>query len=93
MKPRGDMLTDEERARLDRRVQIDWLERFLERLPAAQRAFALKSFHAEPDPEQMSIIGVTDPELERLWHRAWGRSPDGEDAPPPNTRGPDESDH
>jgi hypothetical protein len=73
------VLTDEERARLDPRVQVEWLERFLERFPAAQRAFVLNSFHAEPDPASMSIIGVTEPDLERLWHRAWGRSADGEE--------------
>ena len=74
-------LTEEERARLDPRVQLEWLEHFLHRLPAPQRALALNSFAAEPDPAEMSIVGVTDPELERLWHRAWGREVGGDGTP------------
>ena len=76
------MLTDDERARLDPRVEIECLEQFLQRVPVTQRAFVLNSFYAEPDAAGLAIIGVIDPELERLWHRAWGRAADGEVAPP-----------
>jgi hypothetical protein len=66
------LLTDEERARLDPRVQVEALEQFLHRLPAEQRTFVLNSFYADPAEGEMTIVGVVDPELERLWHRAWG---------------------
>ncbi len=76
------LLTDEERARLDPRVQVDALEQFLNRVPAEQRAFVLNSFFADPDEGAMTVVGVIDPELERLWHRAWGIAVNEDDPRP-----------
>ncbi len=70
------MLTAEERARLDPRVDVEALEEFLARVQPVSRELVLNSFYAEPDPDTMTIVGVIDPEIERLWRRAWRR--DGE---------------
>jgi hypothetical protein len=75
------MLTTEERARLDPRVVVESLEELLRQLPVASRAVALNSFYAQPDPDVMTIVGMTDPEFEQLWLRAWGRAEDHQSDP------------
>ena len=75
-------LSQAERDRLDPRVNIDRLEAFLAQVPINLRALALNSFYAEPDADSMTIIGVTDPAVERLWLLAWGGAEDGGGPPP-----------
>jgi hypothetical protein len=75
-------LTPSERARLNPRINVERLETFLERSRPDMRQLALNSCYLDPEPDCLTVVGSTDPELDLLWRQVWGGGDAEVEAPP-----------
>ena len=64
-------LSDNDRSRLDDRVDVAALERLLGRMPAHSHSLLINSCLRDPDPDVAGVAAFLDDELQREWMAVW----------------------